>query len=116
MVDLETSFQPADLRVPLRFGSETVTTVIFARVRVVVENRRGRIAEGWGESPLNAGWAWPSPLSHRGRTAALERFCTEIATAWLSEPERGHAMELGHRFIEHRLAALRRGFNAERHP
>lgn len=113
--DLELSFDPVRMRVPLRFGSETVTEVSFARVRMQVETRRGRCAEGWGESPLNVGWAWPSALlSYRERSARLEAFCGELAGAWLESAEYGHPMELGHRFIEDRLGGLRARFEARR--
>ena len=46
-------FLPVQTRVPLKFGPETLTTVTCARVRVVVVDRTGRRAEGWGETPLS---------------------------------------------------------------
>ena len=111
--DVRLSFNPIKMRVPLRFGSETVTEVRFARVRMQVETRGGWRAEGWGESPLNVGWAWPSALlSYRERSARLDAFCGELAEAWLRSAEYGHPIELGHRFIEDRLCGLRTRFEA----
>ena len=113
--DLGLSFDPVGTRVPLRFGSETVTEVSFARVRMQVETRGGGRAEGWGESPLNVGWAWPSALlSYRERSARLEAFCRELAEAWLRSAEYGHPIELGHRFIEDQLCGVRTRFEARR--
>ncbi len=102
------TFEPVALRVPLRFGAETVTELSFARVRIEAETRGGRRAEGWGETPLNVGWAWPSALAHRVRAARLEGLCREIAEAWPQEVEYGHPMELGYRFVEQRLPELLR--------
>jgi hypothetical protein len=44
---------PVTTRVPLKFGSETLTTVTCARVRIQLTDRLGRTAEGWGETPLS---------------------------------------------------------------
>ncbi|MFW6368425.1 MAG: enolase C-terminal domain-like protein [Spirochaetota bacterium] len=116
-------FQPVELRVPLRFGGQTVTAVTFARACVTVENRRGTRAAGWGESPLNAAWAWPSQVPYETRTRLLERFCITLAERWRRQGEgartcggvfaAGHAIELGYRFIEHELPVLWRALNAE---
>ncbi len=100
------TFKPVVLRLPLRFGAETVTELSFARVRITVETRAGRRAQGWGETPLNVGWAWPSALAHRARTARLEELCRQIAEAWPRDAEYGHPLELGYRFLEHRLPEL----------
>ena len=44
---------PVTLRLPLKFGHETVTSVVCARVCVTVEKADGTRAEGWGETPLS---------------------------------------------------------------
>ncbi|HRZ57379.1 MAG TPA: hypothetical protein P5525_18220 [Candidatus Paceibacterota bacterium] len=49
----ELFFLPIATRVPLKFGPETLTSVTCARARVRVEDRHGRSAVGWGETPLS---------------------------------------------------------------
>ena len=41
-------FLPVTTRVPLKFGTEALTSVTCARARIRIEARDGRIAEGWG--------------------------------------------------------------------
>ena len=64
-------FLKVETRVPLKFGSETLTQVTCARVNLAVEDRQSRRASGWGETPLSVQWVWPGPLSYEERHAAL---------------------------------------------
>jgi L-alanine-DL-glutamate epimerase-like enolase superfamily enzyme len=107
-------FLPVRTRVPLKFGGETLTHVTCARVRVRVEDRRGKGAEGWGETPLSVQWVWPSSLPYEERHQALRRFCLDLARSWPDFAHQGHALEVGHAFLEGRLPALLRDFNAGR--
>ena len=104
---------PVQTRVPLKFGPETLTSVTCARVRVRVIDRAGRSAEGWGETPLSVQWVWPGTLAYAERHAALVSFCGKLVQAWVDFGERGHAFEVGHRFLEGVLPAMWRQFNAE---
>lgn len=114
VVDASLCFLPVYTRVPLKFGGETVTYVTCARVRVVVEDRQGRRAEGWGETPLSVQWVWPSALSYDERHEMLKAFCRTLARAWASFTEQGHPIEVGHAFIEGPLKALADAANAGR--
>lgn len=105
---------PVHTRVPLKFGAETLSSVVCLRVRLRVENGAGRSAEGWGETPLSVQWAWPGTLPLAERLAALQAFCTRLARAWAGFDSRGHAFEVGYDFIEHRLPRLAAEFNAGR--
>jgi L-alanine-DL-glutamate epimerase-like enolase superfamily enzyme len=107
-------FLPVQTRVPLKFGTETLTSVTCARVRLRVRRTDGREAEGWGETPLSVQWAWPSPLAHERRHAALREFCAVLARAWAGFGESGHALEIGHAFLEHELPARLREWNGAR--
>lgn len=113
-VGAELRFLPVQTRVPLKFGPETLTTVTCARVRVRVADAAGRTTEGWGETPLSVQWVWPSPLPYAERHEALKRFCVELTDLWAGIRVRGHALEVGHEFLETVLPAFWRGFN-QRH-
>ncbi len=99
-------FLPTTLRVPLKFGAQVVERSLYARVRVVVEDRHGRTAEGWGETPLSVAWVWPSPLSWEEREARMVAFCKVIAAELPKLGLAGHPMELGDAFQRQRLDAL----------
>ncbi|QEH33770.1 hypothetical protein OJF2_22990 [Aquisphaera giovannonii] len=104
-------------RVPLKFGAETTTEVTCARVCVTAEDRSGRRAEGWGETPLSVAWVWPGSLSYAERHEALQSLCRRIAAAWVaSDADPGHPIEVGQSFVEHELPGLLREFNLRERP
>jgi L-alanine-DL-glutamate epimerase-like enolase superfamily enzyme len=93
-------FLPVRTRVPLKFGTETLTEVTCARAAVTVRNRQGRRVEGWGETPLSVQWVWPSALPYGVRQQALQDFCVRLAAEWVSFANWGHALEVGFDFQE----------------
>lgn len=107
-------FLPVYTRVPLKFGPETVHYVTCARVCLRVEDRSGRTAEGWGETPLSVTWVWPSKLPYEERHATLKQFSLVLAEAWTKFSHQGHPMELGHDFQEKVLPRLWKEINARR--
>ena len=46
------------MRLPLKFGGETIESIQIAHVEFPAYGAVGR-----GETPLSVGWAWPSSLS-----------------------------------------------------
>ena len=110
-VSAELYFLPALMRVPLKFGTETLNSIICARVKLEVADRNGKTASGWGETPLSVGWVWPSSLSFDYREKAMADFCIKLAAAWAKFDEMGHPMETGHAFIEKQLPVLLDEFN-----
>ncbi len=107
-------FLPVQTRVPLKFGTEALTSVTCARVRLRVVGRDGRVAEGWGETPLSVQWVWPSLSPYAPRHDALKLFCEVLAHAWANFADWGHPLELGHDFTELLLPRLLDDFNASR--
>ncbi len=107
-------FLPVRTRVPLKFGTEALTSVTCARVRLRVVGRDGRAAEGWGETPLSVQWVWPSQSPYGPRHDALKLFCELLANAWANFADWGHPLELGHDFTELLLPRLLEDFNASR--
>lgn len=106
-------YLPIQTRVPLKFGTETVTSVTCARARVVVVDGRGQPAVGWGETPLSVQWVWPSPLPYEQRHQALKELTQKIGEAWAGFAASGHALQIGHRFLEEVLPGLLTRYNRE---
>ena len=104
-------FLPVKTRVPLKFGSETLTHVTCARARVTVADDRGRTAEGWGETPLSVQWVWPGAAPYEERHEALKQFSRMLTELWASVVKPAHPIELGHDFLETVLPGLWNGFN-----
>ena len=106
-------FLPIEMRVPLKFGRETSTHTTCARAKVTVEDRSGKTAEGWGETPLSVGWGWPSSLSFARREDGMKEFCRELSADWPIFGVSGHPVEVGHAYLGQRLPEILAAFNAE---
>ncbi|HXG46390.1 MAG TPA: enolase C-terminal domain-like protein [Methylomirabilota bacterium] len=113
VVGAELYFLPVRNRMPLKFGSETLTSVVCARTRVVVTDRSGRRAAGWGETPLSVQWVWPGAERYEDRLEALQEFCRWVGEAWVRDGSWGHPMELGHDFCAGVLPGLLGRLNQE---
>jgi L-alanine-DL-glutamate epimerase-like enolase superfamily enzyme len=111
--DVSLYFLPITLRVPLQFGREMTRGVTCSRAAVTVKDGRGRTATGWGETPLNVQWVWPSALPAARRDELLCAFSVELARAWRRFPSWGHPVELGYRFMESALGELSATFSDE---
>ncbi len=103
---MELYFLEAPMRVPLKFGGETINSCSVARVKVAVTDMAGNTAFGWGESVLSPGWAWPAALTFAERDGFMKSFCVKLADSWSHFDVQGHPMEIGHEFIHSRLDAL----------
>ncbi len=91
-------FLPVETRMPLKFGTETLTAVTCVRVRMHITGADGRTAEGWGETPLSIQWVWPSDIPYRERHDALKGLCRDLTEAWADFGVTGHPMEVGYAF------------------
>ncbi len=104
-------FLPVQTRIPLKFGPETTTAVTCARARLRIVNESGRLAEGWGETPLSVQWVWPSQLAYAPRHEVLRQFTLQLAEAWACFEAKGHPLEVGHDFQTQVLPRLWRQAN-----
>ena len=109
------SYLPVEMRMPLKFGAESVSSVSCIRVAVTVKGKDNRSATGWGETPLSVTWAWPSAeMSYKQRYQAMEQFCSLLGQAWVDSKAVGHPMEIGHAFVSETLPKLLEQFNSSR--
>ena len=106
-------FVPVETRVPLKFGTEVLTSVTCARVRLAIAGRDGRESIGWGETPLSVQWVWPSEVSYTERFDALLDFCRTCSREWTDEGSFGHALEIGHSLLFERLPGVLDAYNRE---
>ena len=93
-----------------------MTTVTCARVCITVQGADGRTAQGWGETPLNVQWVWPSALTYAERHETLKEFCIMLARAWREFDHSGHPLEVGHAFQKLVLPAQLANLNRQRGP
>lgn len=106
---------PVEMRMPLKFGPESVTSVTCLRVAVEVQGQDGRRATGWGETPLSVTWAWPSTsLSYAERYDAMLGLVDQLALSWVKDTGSGHPLEIGHHFQMQTLPERLKAFNAAR--
>ena len=99
---------PVPMRLPLKFGAETVHSIRIAQVELSAYG-----SDGLGETPLSAGWAWPSrDLSFAYREDMMCEFCRFLA-ANFPAPE-SDPMTSGYDFLCHVLPELHRRFNEEK--
>ncbi len=112
---VQVGYLPVTMRVPLKFGGESVKSVTCIRVAVTVIDRQGRCATGWGETPLSVTWAWPSSdLSYGQRYQAMVEFCRQLQTSWEQMEAFGHPIEIGHTYLSSILPLLLEEFNSSR--
>jgi len=104
---------PVTTRMPLKFGSETLTQIDCVRVCITVRDHQGRTAKGWGETPLSVQWAWPSSLAYQPRRDSMVEFCKRLTLAWPEFPTGGHPIEIGYDFLRDVLPKLCAEHNAE---
>ena len=101
LVGLHAYLIPVAMRVPLKFGSESIDSVNCLRIAATVEGSDGRTSTGWGETPLSVTWAWPSAeLDYDTRLAAMVKVAKKMANQFVADRPSGHPMHIGQHLIE----------------
>jgi len=113
ILEIEPIYLEERARTPLKFGAVIQDAITFCHVRARVENRRGRMAEGWGAIFLSDFWAFPNPaIPHEVRDRAMrhvvERFCCRLA----DYPGFGHPLGI-FLAVEEDLAGIGRAVSSE---
>ena len=103
---MKLEFIPVKMRLPLKFGAETIESIQIAHVEFPAYGAVGR-----GETPLSVAWAWPSTLSFALREKMMCKFC-EVLAASYPAPEHD-PMTAGYLFLTEKLDDLLKKFNAE---
>lgn len=115
LVGVELYLIPLQMRMPIKFGPETLSFVTVARAKVTVADRQGRTAVGWGETPLAVQWVWPSRQAYAPRLERMVAFTKLVAQKWVAQKEYGHPVEIGIDFQHEVLPQISAQFNQE-HP
>ena len=102
----EVRFIPVTMRLPLKFGGETVSTITVAHAEVCAYG-----ATGQGETPLSVGWAWPSAHSFAYRETMMCDFTRLLADEFTASDD--DPMSGGYRFSETVLPRLLEKFNRD---
>lgn len=101
-------FIPVKMRLPLKFGAETIESIQIAHVELSAYG-----AEGIGETPLSVGWSWPSKLSFGFRERVMLDFCRLLAEEYHPD-ESGDPVSGGYDFLTGKLPGLLDRFNRDR--
>ena len=105
-MNCKVNFVPVEMRLPLKFGGETIYSIQIASVSL--ENYG---AVGHGETPLSVGWAWPADLTFKYREEMMCKFGEYIAENLVYTDE--HPMIAGYKVINNGLPRWLESFNSE---
>ncbi|HPC77222.1 MAG TPA: hypothetical protein PK811_02700 [bacterium] len=111
-VKIELYFIPVKTRIPLKFGPEILTSVNCARVHMFVSDNKGKVMDGWGETPLSVQWGWPSSISYDTRDRDMKEFSKLLANEWVNLNLAGHPVEIGDIFLKYALPLTVIRFNS----
>ncbi|MBE6367845.1 MAG: hypothetical protein E7052_08070 [Lentisphaerae bacterium] len=103
-MDIKLQFIPVKMRLPLKFGAETIDSIQIAHVEFPAYGAVGR-----GQTPLSVAWAWPSELSFALREELMCRFCEVLAQNYPSP--QSDPMTDGYAFLTEKLDKLLQQFN-----
>lgn len=93
--DLSFSYEEFRYRAPYKFGGVPVDRATILNVTVVVKNRRGKTAKGFGSMPLGNVWSFPSrEMPYDTTLGAMKALAERIAKLTRAYQEFGHPLDL----------------------
>ncbi len=95
--DISLGYESYHYRTPIKFGGVTLDRCTILNVKVVVEDRQGRCATGYGSMPLGNVWAFPSKqLTYDQTLSAMRSVAEKCATITTQDSPWGHPIEINH--------------------
>ncbi len=92
---IEVSFKEEKFRVPLMFGTGVIESITLMTAKAIVENGKGKAAEGYGNILLSDIWGFPSDcLSHEERDRAMRQVGIEYAGLVENFSGRAHPIDI----------------------
>ena len=95
LIEIEPYFSDERAREPLKFGASVMDAVTLCHVRARVENRRGKVADGWGAIFLSDFWAFPTPrLDHATRDQVMRRVTRALCQRFADYKTFAHPLDI----------------------
>ncbi len=95
--DISLGYEDFRYRTPIKFGGVTLDRVTLLNVNLVVEDRSGKTAKGFGSMPLGNVWAWPTrSLTYDQTLAAMREFAEIAARVYAGHKTPGHPIDITH--------------------
>ena len=95
ILDVQVDFEPIRFRIPFQFGGRTLEDTELVYVSMIVEDRKGHQARGFGSMPLGNVWAWRSTtIEATASRDAMKRYASKVGELFATFPEFGHPLEI----------------------
>jgi len=95
--ELSTSTEDFLYRTPIKFGGTEVDRVTLLNVKVTLESRAGKTAQGFGSMPMGNVWSFPSKTLRYDETlGAMRTLAAKVEKITREHKEYGHPVDLNH--------------------
>lgn len=95
--DLSLGYEDYRYRTPIKFGGVALDRVTILNVNVVVEDRNGKIANGFGSMPLGNVWSWPTrALTYDQTLQSMREYAGIVASVYSAYKTPGHPIDITH--------------------
>jgi L-alanine-DL-glutamate epimerase-like enolase superfamily enzyme len=95
--DLTFDYEDYRYRSPIKFGGMVLDRVTLLNVNMVVEDRLGKTATGFGSMPLGNVWAWPTrALTYDQTLGAMKELAARLRGVYAGAAVTGHPIDITH--------------------
>jgi L-alanine-DL-glutamate epimerase-like enolase superfamily enzyme len=95
--DVSLAYEDFRYRTPIKFGGVALDRVTLLNINLVVEDRSGKTAKGFGSMPLGNVWSWPTRgLSYDQTLQAMREFAGIVARVYKEYRTPGHPIDITH--------------------